>query len=110
VGSTNLVVEAGAKSVDELIDAATDGIFVMGVTGLHSGVNPITGQFSVGATGRRIEGGRLTDAVREFTIASDLVTMLGQVQEVGRESRWLPFGGSAKASAMLIGEMAIGGR
>jgi PmbA protein len=110
VGATNLVVEAGDRSAQELIEAAADGVYVSGVTGLHSGVNPITGQFSVGASGRRIESGRLAGALREFTIASDLVSMLGQVRAVGKDTRWLPFGGSVKAAAMLIGEMTVGGR
>ena len=40
------------------------------------GVNPVTGVFSVGASGRAIRGGELAEPVREFTIASDLVSML----------------------------------
>ena len=49
-----------------------DGIYVTDVAGLHSGVNPVSGTFSVGATGRLISGGALAAAADEFTIASDL--------------------------------------
>ena len=35
--------------------------------------------------------------------------MLGAVQAAARETRWVPFGGSVKSTALLIGEMAIGG-
>ena len=44
--------------------------------------------------------------MRELTIASDLVSMLQAVREVGSQARWVPFGGSVKAPPMLVGEMA----
>ena len=84
-------------------------MYVTDVAGLHSGVNPVTGQFSVGASGVLIEGGELGAAATEFTIASDLVAMLSAVTEAGSEDRWVPFGGSVKAPPLLIAEMAIGG-
>jgi PmbA protein len=81
----------------------------MDVAGLHSGVNPVSGNFSVGATGRLIEGGELGRPVRELTIASDLVAMLGSVRAAGSETRWVPFGGSVRAAPLLIAEMAVSG-
>jgi PmbA protein len=110
VGPTNLVVEPGDADEAELLAAAGDGFYVMSVSGLHSGVNPISGTFSVGATGRLIHGGELAEPVREVTIASDLVSMLNAVGAIGSEARWVPFGGSVKVPAVLITEMTIGGR
>ena len=88
---------------------AGDGVFVTDVAGLHSGVNPVTGVFSVGASGRAIRGGELAEPLREFTIASDLVSMLGAVRAAGAEARWVPFGGSVSTPPLLIGEMAVSG-
>ena len=85
------------------------GVFVTDVAGLHSGVNPVTGVFSVGASGREIRGGELAGPLREFTIASDLVSMLGAVRAAGSESRWVPFGGSVSTPPLLIGEMTVAG-
>ena len=79
------------------------------VAGLHSGVNPVSGTFSVGASGRLIESGELGPPVREITIASDLVSMLQAVRLSGSEARWVPFGGSVKAPPLLVGEMAVSG-
>ena len=79
------------------------------VAGLHSGVNPVSGTFSVGASGRLIEGGELGAPVREITIAGDLVGMLRDVLAVGSEDRWIPLGGSVRAAPLLIGEMAMSG-
>jgi PmbA protein len=109
VSASNLVVAPGALSFAEMLAAAGDGIFVTDVAGLHSGVNPVTGVFSVGASGRAIRDGELAEPLREFTIASDLVAMLGAVREVGAEARWVPFGGSVQTPHLLIGEMAVSG-
>jgi PmbA protein len=109
VGATNLVLESGGQSLDELFGEAGEGLYVTDVAGLHSGVNPVSGTFSVGASGRLIEGGEPGGPVRELTIASDLVAMLQAVRAVGAEARWLPLGGSIKAPPILIGEMAVSG-
>jgi PmbA protein len=109
VGTTNLVVEPGDAELAELLRRAGDGLYVADVAGLHSGVNPVSGTFSVGATGRLIEGGELGAPVRELTIASDLVSMLRDVRAVGSSPRWVPFGGSVKAAPLLVGEMAVSG-
>lgn len=109
VSPSNLVVSAGTLSPEELLREAGEGVYVSDVAGLHSGVNPVTGIFSVGASGRAIEGGELGGPLREFTIASDLVTMLRDVRATGSEARWVPFGGSVSTPPLLIGEMTVSG-
>jgi PmbA protein len=109
VSTTNLVVEAGDASLEELVRRAGDGLYVSSVAGLHSGVNPVSGTFSVGATGRLIENGELGRPVREMTIASDLVSMLKSVEAVGGPGRWVPFGGSVRSAPVLIREMQVSG-
>lgn len=109
VGAANLVVEPGDAELEELVRGAGEGVYVTDVAGLHSGVNPVSGTFSVGATGRLIENGELGAPVREMTIASDLVSMLRSVRAVGSRTRWVPFGGSVKAAPLLLAEMAVSG-
>lgn len=109
VSSSNLVVSPGSASLGQLLGEAGDGVYVNDVAGLHSGVNPVTGVFSVGASGRAIRGGALAEPLREFTIASDLVSMLRAVRAAGSEPRWVPFGGSVNAPPLLIGEMTVSG-
>jgi PmbA protein len=110
VSTSNLLVAPGELGFDELLAEAGDGVYITDVAGLHSGVNPVTGQFSVGASGVVISGGELAEPATEFTIASNLGSMLGAVSAAGREARWVPFGGSVKTPPLLVGEMAIGGR
>ncbi len=109
VSASNLVVASGARSFEELLAEADEGVFVTDVAGLHSGVNPVTGVFSVGASGRAIRGGELAEPVREFTIAGELIAMLGAVREAGAESRWVPFGGSVRTPPLLVAELSISG-
>ena len=103
------IVAPGTQSFEELLAEAEYGIYVTDVAGLHSGVNPVSGTFSVGATGRLISGGGLADPADEFTIASDLTSLLKAVRATGADSLWVPFGGSVNAPPLLIAEMAIGG-
>jgi PmbA protein len=109
VSTSNLMIEPGGLSLEELLARAADGVFVTEVAGLHSGVNPVTGRYSVGATGKAIRGGELAEPLREFTIASDLLSTLAAVDAVGSEARWVPFGGSVHSAPILVREMAIGG-
>jgi PmbA protein len=109
VSASNLIVDAGSLGFAELLREAGDGVLVTDVAGLHSGVNPVSGVFSVGASGRAIRDGAAAEPLREFTIASDLVSMLGAVREVGSDARWVPFGGSVKTPSLLISEMTVAG-
>jgi PmbA protein len=109
VGTTNLLVEPGTETLEELLARGGEGLYVTDVAGLHSGVNPVSGTFSVGATGRLFAGGELGQPVREITIASDLVRMLRAVVAAGSESRWIPLGGSVRAVPLLVSEMSVSG-
>jgi PmbA protein len=109
VSASNLVVAAGDQTLEELLATAGDGIFVTDVAGLHSGVNPVTGVFSVGASGRAIRDGALAEPVREFTIAGELVAMLRAVSAAGSETRWVPFGGSVQTPPLLVAELSVSG-
>ena len=109
VGTSNLLVEPGTDTLEQLLAHGGEGLYVTDVAGLHSGVNPVSGTFSVGATGRLFAGGELGRPVREVTIASDLVGMLRSVLAAGSESRWIPMGGSVRAVPLLISEMSISG-
>ena len=109
VSASNLVVGAGSCSLPELIAKLGDGVYITDVAGLHSGINPVSGVFSVGASGRAIRGGELAEPLREFTIANDLSSMLGCVVAAGSDTRWVPFGGSVRTPSLLVEEMTIGG-
>jgi PmbA protein len=76
-GSTNLALEPGDISPEDLIRSVGNGFYVTELIG--QGVNMITGEYSRGATGFWIENGELTYAVSEVTIASNLKDMFMRV-------------------------------
>ena len=75
--------------------------------GLHSGVNPISGDFSTGAAGLLISGGEIGQPVREFTIASTLQKMLLDIDEVGGDIDWLPM--RAAGMSLVIHDVTMSG-
>jgi PmbA protein len=77
------------------------------VTGLHSGVNPVSGDFSVGATGLTITHGALAQPFREATIASTLQRMLLDVVAVGNDLKWQPNG--LAGVTLVIKDVSLGG-
>jgi PmbA protein len=106
VGTSNFFVEAGTRSVTELYEMAEGGVLINDLSGVHSGANPISGEFSVGATGLRIREGVAAEPLREMTIASTLPEMLAGVRAVGDDLRF--FMGTGTPSIM-IGEMTVAG-
>lgn len=90
VGCRALSLAPGAQSQAELLAQVGEGVLISSVSGLHSGVNPVSGDFSTGAEGLRISGGELAEPLREFTIASSLQRMLSEVVAVGADIEWLP--------------------
>ncbi len=106
-GVRAVALTPGTASQGELVAGVDDGILVKGVSGLHSGVNPVSGDFSTGAEGLRIRGGVLAEPVREFTIASTIQRMLLGVQAVGCDLRWLPM--RAAGVTLVIGELTVSG-
>ena len=74
---------------------------------MHSGVNPISGDFSVGAEGLMVRGGELAEPVREVTIASTLQRMLQRVVAVADDLEFLP--SSAAGSTVAIADVSLGG-
>ena len=71
--STNLAIEPGAMTPEEMIRALRSGFYVTEVFG--QGVNMVTGEYSRGASGFWIENGELSHPVSEVTIASNLKAM-----------------------------------
>jgi PmbA protein len=107
VGALALQVQPGTRSQAELISSIDDGVLIQSVSGMHSGVNPISGDFSTGASGLLISNGQLGGPVREFTIASTLQRMLLDVLEVGGDIDWLPM--RAAGVSLVIADMTMSG-
>jgi PmbA protein len=83
------------------------GILVQSMNGLHSGVNPVSGDFSVGVEGMMVRNGAIAEPVREATIASTLQRLLLDISAVGGEREWTP--GGTGATALVIPGVTLSG-
>lgn len=106
-GCLALQILPGERAQHEMITGIEDGILVQQVQGLHSGVNPVSGDFSTGAAGLVIRNGQLCEPVREFTIASTLQRMLLDIAEVGGDLEWLPM--RATGVSLVIHDVTVSG-
>jgi PmbA protein len=97
----------GSADAAALLAGVDDGVLVQEVSGLHSGVNPVSGDLSTGAEGLRIRGGEVAEPLREFTIASTLQRLLHDVVAVGSDLTWLPM--SAAGMTLVVGDVAVSG-
>lgn len=105
VGSSNFMVLPAANSTESLIAGIGKGLYITEVMGMHT-VNPISGDFSVGAAGIMIENGGLTFPVRGITIAGNIVDLLQNIDAVGSDMR---FYGSKAAPALRLQNVNISG-
>jgi PmbA protein len=106
VGLTNLYVEPGKNSLEDLIGSIDKGLYVTEVMGMHT-ANPISGDFSVGATGFWIEKGKKAYPVREITLAGNILDLMKHVDAVGSDLR---FSGKIGSPSLRIRELSIGGK
>jgi PmbA protein len=107
VGAMALQMAPGVQSADELLRSVDLGIFVQSFSGLHSGVNAVSGDFSVGVDGLMIRNGALAEPVREATLGSTIQRLLGDVVAVGRDLEWLP--GGYGACTLVIDGVTMSG-
>jgi PmbA protein len=106
VGTSNFFIQPGTSAVEDILGRAEGGVLIQDVSGVHSGANPISGTFSVGATGLRIAKGGLGEPLREMTIASTVPEMLRGVAAIGDDLR---FFSAVGVPTLLVAEMTVAG-
>ena len=104
VAPTNLWLEPGRESLDELLRSTGRGLLVTGLFG--QGFNPLTGDFSRGARGFWIERGERAFPVEEITVAGNLADLLRDVDRVANDLLWL---GSLGAPSFRVAELTVAG-
>jgi PmbA protein len=107
VGAQALAIAPGSGTLDELVATVDHGVLVQSMTGLHSGVNPVSGDFSVGVEGLLVRHGARAEPIREATVASTLQRLLLDVSAVGGEREWTP--GGTGAAALVIPGVTLSG-
>ncbi|HEY5923538.1 MAG TPA: TldD/PmbA family protein [Kofleriaceae bacterium] len=102
--TSNLIMEAGSVSREELMKDTSRGLYVTQLMGF--GFNPVTGDFSRGAQGFWIEGGELTFPVSEVTIAANFDQILKRIDLVAND---LELRSSTAAPTFRVSHMTLAG-
>lgn len=105
-GATNLYIKPGAASQEQLLSSEDKVFFLHDVMGLHM-ADPITGEFSLGASGALYENGKRVQTVRGVTIAGTVGGLLKKITAVGNDLTWY---GSAGAPSLLVSGLTVAGR
>jgi PmbA protein len=107
VGPKVVTPAPGTLSAEELLGGIGEGFLVSELSGLHSGVNPTSGDLSVGVEGRMLRGGEPAEAVREVIISTTLQRMLAEVVAVGDDLRHFPW--EAAGVSLAVAEVTLSG-
>src|SRR5690606_30415783 len=78
IGVTNLVLSPGSHSCDSLLNEANRGVLITDLMGVHT-ANPVTGAFSLGASGILIENGKLSRPIKGFAVAGNVLDLFRDV-------------------------------
>ena len=110
IAPTNMYLKPGMKSYQELIKSIDKGVIIINVQGLHAGANPVSGDFSLSASGYVIENGAIARPVEQITIAGNFIDLLKDIEELGRDLRMnLPGSSHIGAPSLKIKALDIAG-
>jgi PmbA protein len=103
--ATNFFIRAGTAAPEDIVSGIDSGLYVRNVMGLHT-VDTVSGEYSLGIMGERIEKGKRTHGVRGVTIAGNLLDLLRDVAAVGND---LVFSGSVGSPTLWVRGVSVGG-
>lgn len=92
VAAVNLMVLPGDTSKDELLASLENGVYITDVQGAHAGANPVSGDFSLQASGFLVEQGKISKPVALITVAGNFISMLKDVVLVGNDVKMSYYG------------------
>ncbi len=103
-----LQLRPGKKSQEELFKEVGDGVYITDVSGLHAGLNPQSGNFSLQSTGFLIKNGKKDRGLDVITVSGNLIDLFKDVLEVGNDERIFPSG--VACSSLLIKKIVVSGK
>lgn len=110
ISPSNFYIEKGVKSFDEIISSINKGILITELQGLHSGLNTISGDFSLAALGFEIEEGKIKRPVEQITVAGNYFEMIKNIEEVGTDLKFgLPGEAYIGSPSLKIKKLSISG-
>ena len=107
IAPSNLFIENGSTSMDEMIASMEEGIIVTEITGLHAGLNAMTGEFSLQSQGWYVKDGKKVKPVNLITIAGNFLEAMKQVEMLGNDGKLNA--GSIGSPSILFTSLSVSG-
>ncbi|MED1561777.1 peptidase U62 modulator of DNA gyrase [Alkalihalobacillus alcalophilus ATCC 27647 = CGMCC 1.3604] len=110
ISPSNMYIEPGDKSLNELIKAEDEALLITDLQGLHSGADPISGDFSLAANGYLVKNGAIARPVDQITVAGNFFDLLNQVETIGDDVSFSIMGtGYLGSPSLKITKLSVGG-
>ena len=106
IGPSNFYVEAGSDDPQGMVKRLERALAITSLLNLHT-IDPVSGEFSLGATGTYLEKGAPVHPVQGITIAGNLTQLLSSIVGIGRDLTFGP--GGIGSPTLLISDLSIGG-
>ena len=103
-----LSLKPGNKSQEQLFQNVQDGVYITEVQGLHAGLNPQSGNFSLQSSGFLIKNGKVDRALDVVTVSGNLIEVFKDVLEVGNDAKVFPSGTSCPS--LYIKKIIVSGK
>lgn len=103
--TTNLRLDPGSGTMEELCSEIGSGFLVTDLLGLHT-ANPISGEFSLGASGFEIVNGEIGGPVRGVALADNVLGLFRKATRIGSDFRYF---GSIGAASMAVPDVSVSG-
>lgn len=110
ISPSNFYVEKGERGLNEMIADINKGILITELQGLHSGLNTVSGDFSLAALGFLIDNGKISRPVEQITVAGNYFEMLKNIEETGSDLKFgLPGDSYIGSPSLKIKKLSIAG-
>lgn len=103
-----LYMHPGKKSEEELFKTVGDGVYITEVSGLHAGLNPQSGNFSLLSTGFLIKDGKIDRPLDIITVSGNLVELFKSIVEVSSASKTFPSG--INCPSVMLNKIEVSGK
>lgn len=105
VGFTNLHIAPGTGDQDNLIEQMNNGLIISYVLGAHT-ADPVSGEFSLGASGHLVQKGKIVRPVKSIAIAGQILELFNSVAAVGEDLRMF---GRSGSPTLLVKDISVSG-
>lgn len=111
ISTSNLYVKEGKKTKEEILKDVSEGLYIDSLQGLHSGLNSVSGDFSLSASGYLIKDGLISTPVNQITIAGNFFDLLKDISHIGNNLKFGRSGGGTVGSPTIaISKLAVSGK